>query len=57
MAKAVLSASVGRIPLKNASSVGVSNLLGVFSSANWRRCGDNPNKFGTPTPCGETFSD
>ena len=34
--------------LKKASPVGLLNLLGAFSSANQRRCGDIPNKFGTP---------
>jgi hypothetical protein len=43
-----LSASVGRSLLKNDHLVGIPNLLGAFSSANWHRSGDNPNKFGTP---------
>jgi hypothetical protein len=34
--------------LKNDPPVGIPNLLGAFSSANWHRSGDNPNEFGTP---------
>jgi len=44
------------ILLKNDPPVGIPNLLGAFSSVNWHRSGDNPNKtsassvepFGTP---------
>jgi len=34
--------------LKNASLVGVLNLLRTLSPANQRCCGNTPNKFGTP---------
>ena len=44
------------ILLKNVSPVGVSNLLGVFSTTNWQPGGDNPNKFGTPALPGGDLS-